>query len=108
MADAYVLFNPGFGEPGWERAWSQTLDALLVAERPVLATALSRADAARDGAFLGRVLPHVWPQPPAELAAHYVDNPWASTLLESDGGATGASASAGGSQSNYLVSRLRP
>ena len=51
LPDAFVLFNPGFGEPGWERAWRPTVDALNVAGRPLLLTALSRADADRDATF---------------------------------------------------------
>ena len=42
--DAFVLFNPGMGEPEWLRAWVPTLDALAAARRPLLLTALSRAD----------------------------------------------------------------
>ena len=52
LPDAFVLFNPGLGEPGWERAWSPTMRALLASGRPILMTALSRTDAARDAAFL--------------------------------------------------------
>lgn len=90
VADAYALFNPGFGEPGWETAWSETLHALEAADRPLLATAFSRADATRDHAFLGRELPRA--------RVEYVDNPWASTLLEDAKGETAI-----GSQSNFLV-----
>ena len=82
LPDAFVLFNPGLGEPGWERAWGGTLAALAASQRPLLFTALSAADAARDDAFLRRagVLAggelHVEP---------YVVNAWASALVESDG-----------------------
>ena len=56
LPDAYVLFNPGFGEPGWADAWTPTIRALLAARKPVLLTALSAADAARDAAFWANVV----------------------------------------------------
>lgn len=46
--DAFVLYNPGLGEPGWERAWAPTLRALGASRRPLLMSALSEEDAARD------------------------------------------------------------
>ena len=50
--DAYVLFNPGLSDPEWERAWKPTLRALEASERPLLMTALSEEDAARDDDFM--------------------------------------------------------
>lgn len=52
LPDAFVLFNPGIGEPGWRKAWAPTLHALSAARRPMLMTALSVGDAARDDEFI--------------------------------------------------------
>lgn len=52
LPDAFVLFNPGTGEPGWCKAWAPTLLALSAARRPMLMTALSVGDAARDDEFI--------------------------------------------------------
>jgi hypothetical protein len=52
LPDAFVLFNPGTGEPGWRKAWAPTLHALRAARRPMLMTALSVGDAARDDEFI--------------------------------------------------------
>ena len=79
LPDAYVLFNPGFGEPGWERAWTPTLAALHAAERPLLLTALSAADAARDAAFLAGMGERA-PGLAATADAPYADNPFGSLL----------------------------
>ena len=79
LPDAFVLYNPGLGEPGWDRAWAPTMRALLAARRPLLMTALSAADAARDALFLEGLK---WGAngPPARLHEPFVDNPFASLL----------------------------
>ena len=83
LPDAFVLFNPGLGEPGWGRAWEPTVRALVALRRPVLVTALSAADAAQDARFWARAAvpggegePAGPPAPPHE----YAPNPWASLL----------------------------
>lgn len=52
LPDAFVLFNPGFGSPAWTAAWAPTVRCLLTSQRPILTTALSAHDAARDESVL--------------------------------------------------------
>lgn len=99
LPDAFVLFNPGLGEPGWERAWAPTMRALLAARRPLLMTALSTGDAARDVAFLEQI---DWvgsgsaPQAVVE-APPYADSPFRSLLsANGDGLAQDETGSEGG------------
>ena len=83
LPDAYVLFNPGLGEPGWERAWEPTMSALFAADRPLLMTALSRQDAARDEQFIAdRVATRAagGGAPVGRAAAEYTNNPYRSLL----------------------------
>jgi hypothetical protein len=105
LPDAFVLFNPGLGEPGWERAWGPTMRALEEAGRPVMMTALSEEDAERDARFIaadGRA-----PSLAAAAAdAPYMRNPFASLLQHGEATAGGA----GGlcTLSNSVVRVLRP
>lgn len=91
LPDAFVLFNPGLGEPGWERAWAPTMRALLASRRPLLMTALSRSDAARDVAFLDDRVPQ-WGGNAAAIVGlrqPYVDSPFASLLSAAGDGLVG-------------------
>ncbi len=82
--DAYVLFNPGLGEPGWEKAWGPTLRALAAARRPLLLTALSARDGDRDAAFVQEAAPELAPRSPS---AGYAPNQFRSELrAATDGG----------------------
>ena len=47
----FVLYNPGLGEPGWQRAWASTVRAVARSGRPIVLTGLSSHDAERDRAF---------------------------------------------------------
>lgn len=102
LPTAFLLFNPGLGEPGWGRAWGPTVRALLASRRPVLLTALSTSDAEQDVAF--------WAQQQEEQLQYaggvpglvYAPNPWASTLPSQVRGGEAAS-SVGGVSSNHLV-----
>lgn len=77
LPDAYVLFNPGLGEPGWEKAWRPTVDALKASNKPLLLTALSRADADRDAAF--------WAATGSTTSRlEYEPNPWSSLVPGAD------------------------
>ena len=101
LPDAFVLFNPGFGEAGWERAWEPTVRALLASKRPVLLTALSTADAARDAAFWARTAG-------GGSEPEYGENSWRS-LLSADGTAQGCGAAQEtGDGANRLVALVRP
>ena len=109
-ADAYVLFNPGLGEPGWEHTWRPTLAALAAAERPLLLTALSASDAARDAAFLARDADAG--STPFAAGGGYAPNPWASTLAEDEVDDEPAAWSSrgktdGGTRSNVLARVVR-
>ena len=106
LPDAFVLFNPGLGEPGWERAWRPTLRALEAAERPLLMTALSSHDAERDLAFI-EAMEGRTPWLESEAASPYLDNPFGSllgvddSLNSADGNsATAQSASQGDASSS--------
>ena len=82
MPDAFILFNPGLGSPGWEASWRLTVRALLAARKPLLLTALSVADAARDERLLAAEaiasgLPG-WAS--HGVGGTYVKNPFASLL----------------------------
>ena len=81
---AYILFNPGLGEHGWERAWSPTLRALCAARTPLLLSALSRDDAARDAAFFASARPSA--SVIASVAPEHQDNPFASLIAASGDG----------------------
>ncbi|KAL1500395.1 hypothetical protein AB1Y20_013052 [Prymnesium parvum] len=76
LPDLFVLFNPGLGEPGWERAWGPTVAALHRSGRPVALTALSPADAQRDSSF--------W-EAATGARLDYQTNRWASLAAEPDG-----------------------
>ena len=89
LPDAFALFNPGFGEPGWERAWRPTVEALFASRRPVVLTALSPADAGRDALFWARTTG-------AEI--NYGSNPWCSLLVEEETG----------SRSNCMIAIWQP
>lgn len=78
LPDAFVLFNPGLGEPGWDRAWAPTVHALLALRRPVLLTALSASDAEQDAAFWSVAAAREGHAARADL--EYAANPWASLL----------------------------
>ena len=83
VTDAFILFNPGLGEPGWERAWRGTVAALAASQRPLLFTAMGVDDAQRDAAFLAsdsssKTAPALADAPP------YTANPWSSTLSDHD------------------------
>lgn len=78
LPDAFVLFNPGTGEPGWEKAWAPTLRALSIARRPLLMTALSSGDAARDSQFLASAVNLDAEAAAAFEGAPYEANPFAS------------------------------
>mmetsp|Transcript_45723 Transcript_45723/g.97480 ORF Transcript_45723/g.97480 Transcript_45723/m.97480 type:complete len:286 (-) Transcript_45723:269-1126(-) len=51
LPDAFVLFNPGFGEPGWAPAWEPTVRAVIRSGKPVVLSALSERDAEQDSSF---------------------------------------------------------
>ena len=81
LPDAFVLFNPGLGEPGWDRAWAPTVRALLALRRPVLLTALSASDAEQDAAFWSAAATREGGKGHAARAGlEYAENPWASLL----------------------------
>ena len=82
LPDAFALFNPGFGEPGWELAWEPTVKALLLSQRPVLLTALSYEDAERDASFWSSVVQRSGVGAPLDEA--YENNPWASLMPSGD------------------------
>ena len=88
LPDAFVLFNPGFGEPGWERSWKLTVDALFASRRPIVFTALSVADAERDALF--------WANATGDVL-NYRENPWSSLLVEESTG----------NRSNHMVAVWR-
>ena len=102
VPDAYVLFNPGLGEPGWERAWRPTLRALDAANRPMLFTALSPSDAARDVNFIEAMQADRIPRLSvrnAEVA--YAENPFASLMgVKEEEGAASPSSTAPSSSSS--------
>lgn len=58
--DAYIFFNPGFGHPNLKEGWEPTLERILTREdnvlssSPLLLTAHSAKDAARDAECLAR------------------------------------------------------
>lgn len=81
LPHAFVLFNPGTGEDGWEKAWSPTMRALSASRRPLLMTALSVGDAARDDAFLAEHLDAAALAP--FRARAYKPNPFASLAVAS-------------------------
>lgn len=100
LPDAFVLFNPGTGEPGWCKAWAPTLLALSAARRPMLMTALSVGDAARDDEFIRSSLEA--PAAAALCATPYARNPFCSLAV--------AEACDGRGAANYcakVVSRSR-
>jgi hypothetical protein len=100
LPDAFVLFNPGTGEPGWCKAWAPTLLALSAARRPMLMTALSVGDAARDDEFIRSSLEA--PAAAALCATPYERNPFCSLAV--------AEACDGRGAANYcakVVSRSR-
>ena len=72
LPHAFVLFNPGLGEPGWDQAWAPTVRALLTLRRPVFLTALSTSDAKQDAAF--------WARQGQTANPKYAVNPWTSLL----------------------------
>lgn len=82
LPDAFVLFNPGLGEPGWDRAWAPTVHALLALRRPVLLTALSASDAEQDAAFwsLAAAREGGNGQAAVPVGLEYAANPWTSLL----------------------------
>ena len=82
LPHAFVLFNPGLGEPGWDRAWAPTVHALLALRRPVLLTALSTCDAEQDACFWSLHGPLAAARPANGQAAspEYAVNPWTSLL----------------------------
>ena len=84
LPDAYVLFNPGLGEPGWERAWAPTVRALCASGLPLLLTALSPADCERDEGFLAAHAPELAGR--AASAGGYEPNPFASCLPAEEAG----------------------
>lgn len=89
LPDAFVCFNPGLGMPKWEQAWAPTLRAIEAANRPVLLTALSAQDAARDDAFLqasSAFHPMQGALVEAAVAAPYEHNPWGHPGLEPEEG----------------------
>ena len=47
-ADAFVLFNPGFGCKHLKSSWEPTLKLLLETRKPIIATAHSHHDLSRD------------------------------------------------------------
>ena len=101
LPTAFLLFNPGLGEPGWERAWGPSVRALLASRQPVLLTALSTSDAAQDVAFWAQQQQQQQQQHDGDVQLVYAPNPWASTLPSQVRG--GEEASAGGVSSNRLV-----
>lgn len=46
--DGFVLFNPGIGHPNLAKQWESTVKFLLRTNKPMLVTAHSQTDAARD------------------------------------------------------------
>ena len=78
LPDAFVLFNPRLGEPGWDRAWAPTVHTLLALRRPVLLTALSASDAEQDAAFWSVVAAREGHA--ARAGLEYAANPWTSLL----------------------------
>lgn len=50
--DCFLLFNPGIGHPNLARCWLPTLRYVLKSKRPVLLTAHSHLDCARDWSVL--------------------------------------------------------
>ena len=80
LPDAFVLFNPGLGEPGWERAWGPSIRALHAADRPMLLTALSPSDAERDRSFIHGLRAKAPALATSSAAVPYLDNPAGSLL----------------------------
>ena len=101
LPHAYVLFNPGLGEEGWERAWSPTLRALCAARTPLLLSALSRDDAARDAAFFASADASVI----TSMAPEHQDNPYASLIAASGDGIGEGS---GGARANSCCAVVLP
>ena len=85
VPDAFVCFNPGLGEPGWGAAWEPTMRALAASRRPLLMTALSRDDAARDAEYCATH--RIGFQPLV-----HEPNPWASLLNTGDAAPSHANA----------------
>ena len=98
LPDAFVLFNPGLGELGWDRAWEPTVRALVALRRPVLLTALSASDAKQDASFWAAAATSRGEQTQLEYAA----NPWAGLL------AAGVRGSDAPGASNGLVALAAP
>lgn len=73
--DAFVLFNPGLGHRNLQRSWDPTIDVLRGLHRPVLLTAHSALDAARDSHHLHEAF---------DASASYTDNPFASRITYED------------------------
>ena len=97
LPDAFVLFNPGLGEPGWERAWAPTMRALLASRRPLLMTALSHSDAARDVSFLEQQLKWGASGAPACIREPFAENAFASLLSAGGDGLAGGAGASGAS-----------
>jgi splicing suppressor protein 51 len=81
--DAYILLNPGVGHPHLQKDWRPTLDLLFDHSRngsrttPVVLTAHSEIDAARDGQYLRDLY-----FPREEITYH--ENPFASRIHYED------------------------
>ena len=73
-ATGFVLFNPGLGEPGWGGVWAPTLRAISQSGKPIVLTALSVDDAARDLAFWRATIGDGVHEP------CYAANPWGSLI----------------------------
>jgi hypothetical protein len=81
----YALFNPGFGHPNLKSQWGQTLKFLLRTGKPMLITAHSIIDAARDRAILEEMLADASAEGDGhsshgESSPRYAENPYASRM----------------------------
>ncbi|KAL3770747.1 hypothetical protein ACHAW5_001464 [Stephanodiscus triporus] len=83
----YALFNPGFGHPNLKSQWGQTLKFLLRTGKPMLITAHSITDAARDRAILEETLADASSEGDGdghssrgESSPRYAENPYASRM----------------------------
>jgi hypothetical protein len=73
--DAYILLNPGVGHDNLRQDWKPTLVQLLSSGKPILLTAHSEKDAARDAQLLAQEY---------QLSVDYQVNPFRSRITYPD------------------------
>ncbi|KAL3774356.1 hypothetical protein ACHAWO_013058 [Cyclotella atomus] len=75
--EGFILFNPGIGHPNLAKSWEPTIKFLLCSKKPILLTAHSKLDAARD---LKLLLHKCNEELSSHLDLEYELNPYASRM----------------------------